>query len=107
MPQELIMAININNLNSNTIQPSQRNMVKQQATQTSQVTDQVKRASTDSVSLTPQAKQLSELQKKAGDAPVINQKKIEELKQMIADGNYKVNPEKLAASIADLEFKLV
>ena len=45
--------------------------------------------------------------KKATDAPVVNQKKIDELKKAISDGDYKVNPEKLAASIANFEFKLV
>ena len=49
----------------------------------------------------------NELQKKAVDAPVINQKKIDELKKAISSGDYKINPEKLAASIANFEFKLV
>jgi negative regulator of flagellin synthesis FlgM len=47
------------------------------------------------------------LQKKAADAPIVNQKRIEELKKAISDGDYKVDPEKLAASIANFEFKLV
>ena len=59
------------------------------------------------MSLTPQAQQLSELQKKAADAPVVNQKKIDELKKAISAGDYKIDPEKLAASIANFEFKLV
>ena len=52
--------------------------------------------SQDSVSLTPQAKQLSELQKKASDAPVVDQKKVDELQKAIAAGEYKVDPQKLA-----------
>ena len=59
------------------------------------------------MSITPQAKQMSELQKKANDAPVINQKKVEELKKAISSGEYKINPEKLAESIASFEFKLI
>jgi len=103
------MAININNLpNSNQVKQKldQQVQVKQQATQSSVSNEQVKSSSKDSVSLTPQAQQLNELRKKANEAPAIDQKKIDQLKKAIADGDYKVNPEKLAASIADFEFKL-
>ena len=102
------MAININNLNSNNqVQQTQQQQVKQQSTQAASSNAQVKSAGQDSVSITPQAKQLNELQKKAADAPVINQKKIDELKKAISAGDYKINPEKLAASIASFEFKLI
>jgi len=103
------MAININNLSNNSQvkqKLDQQVQVKQQATQNSASSEQVKSAGKDSVSLTPQAQQLNELQKKANDAPAVDQKKIDQLKKAIADGDYKVNPEKLAASIANFEFKL-
>ncbi len=101
------MAININNLNANNqVQQTQQKQIQQQSTQTASSNAQVKNAGQDSVSITPQAKQLSELQKKAQDGPVVNQKKIDELKKAISSGEYKVNPEKLAASIANFEFKL-
>jgi negative regulator of flagellin synthesis FlgM len=101
------MAININNLQSNhqvKQKLDQQVQTKQQANVNS--SQQSKLAAQDSVSLTPQAKQLSELEKKAGEAPVLNQKKIDELKKAITSGDYKINPEKLAASIANFEFKL-
>jgi negative regulator of flagellin synthesis FlgM len=103
------MAININNLSNNSQvkqKLDQQVQVKQQATQNSASSEQVKSAGRDSVSLTPQAQQLNELQKKANDGPAVDQKKIDQLKKAIADGDYKVNPEKLAASIANFEFKL-
>jgi len=104
------MAININNLNSN-VQIKQKieqhNDVKQKAAQSPTDTAKTTRMSQDSVSITPQAKQLSELQKQANDAPAINQKKIEQLQKAIAAGEYKIDPEKLAASIANFEFKLL
>ncbi len=103
------MAMNINNLSSNNQikqKVEQQAQVKQQTTQSSIAAEQNKMASKDSVSLTPQAKKLTELQKKAQDAPVIDQKKIDQLKKVIASGEYRINPEKLAASIADFEFKL-
>ncbi len=102
------MAININNLsNSGQIKQKvdQQTQVKQQASQNA-ATEQAKAAGKDSVSITPQAKQLTELQKKAQEAPALNQKKIEQLKKAITSGEYKIDPEKLAASIAGFEFKL-
>ncbi len=103
------MAMNINNLtNSSQIKQKldQQTQVKQQANQTSTAVTQAKTARQDSVSITPQAKQLSELQKKANDAPAIDQKKVDQLKKAITAGEYKINPEKLAASIASFEFSL-
>lgn len=103
------MAMNINNLSNNTQvkqKVDQQAQVKQQVNNNAATAEQAKMASKDSVSITPQAKQLSELQKKAQDAPVINQKKVEQLKKAIMSGEYKINPEKLAASIAGFEFKL-
>jgi len=101
------MAININNLsNAAQIHQNKQAQVKQQSNQTTSVNTQVKNGGVDLVSLTPQAKQLSELQKKANEAPVVDQKKIAELKNAIASGDYKVDPQKLAASIANFEFDL-
>ncbi len=107
------MAININNLNNNNlnnnnqVNQNKQAQVKQQSAQTASSNSPIKTAGQDSVSITPQAKQLHELQKKAADAPVVDQKKIDELKKAITSGEYKVNPEKLAASIANFEFKLI
>ncbi|WP_085298154.1 flagellar biosynthesis anti-sigma factor FlgM [Cognaticolwellia mytili] len=103
------MAININNLNStNQVKQKidQQVQTKQLASESANTSQNAKLATRDSVSITPQAKQLNELQKKAGDSPVVNQKKIDELKSAITSGDYKVNPEKLAASIASFEFEL-
>ena len=99
------MVMNINNLGaSNQVKPkpAANAEVKQQATET----NQAKQVRQDSVSITPQAKQLGELQKKASDAPGIDQKKIDQLKKAISSGEYKVDPEKLAANIANFEFEL-
>lgn len=103
------MTININNL-SNTGQVKQKidqQAQAKQAVQNSAAAEQAKSASKDSVSLTPQAQKLNELQKKTEDGPIVNQKKIEQLKKAIISGEYKIDPEKLAASIAGFEFKLV
>jgi len=104
------MTININKLSSNAQVKQtvdQHSDVKQKLAQATTNTEQTKRFGQDSVSITPQAKQLNELQKKASEAPVINQKKIEQLQKAIASGDYKINAEKLATSIAEFEFKLI
>lgn len=62
------------------------------------------KAATDSVSLTPQAKQLKSLQDKAQDAPAFDSKKVEELKKAISEGKYQVDEQKLAKNIAAFEF---
>jgi len=106
------MAININNLNNNNqVQQKQQTQVKQELAQSTSQTEnskaQVRSAGQDSVSITPQAKQLNELQKKSAEGPSISQKKIDELKKAINDGDYKIDAEKLATSIANFEFKLI
>jgi negative regulator of flagellin synthesis FlgM len=102
------MSLNINNLNNtNQVKQNteQQTQVKQQAAQSTQ-SDPLKAARQDSVSLTPQAKQLTELQKKAADGPILNEKKIEQLKKAISSGEYKIDPEKLAKNIASFEFSI-
>ena len=59
----------------------------------------------DSVSLTSSAQQLSQVQKKGGEAPV-NQEKVDRLKKSIQSGYYKINPESLALKISTLESEL-
>ena len=63
-------------------------------------------APADSVSLTPSAQHLSDVQKKGFEAPV-NREKVDRLKQAVADGDYKVNPEILAKKIAILESQIL
>lgn len=103
------MAININNL-SNASQVKQnvdlKSSAKKESLSPSVQAEASKMARQDSVSLTPQAQKFNELQKKAADAPAENQKKVAELKKAIMSGEYKINPEKLAESIANFEFDL-
>jgi negative regulator of flagellin synthesis FlgM len=108
--REKQMAININNLNnSNQVN---RNLQQQtnsanKSAQSANNPAQSAKVGQDSVSITPQAKQLSEMQKKDNSAPDVNQKKVEKLKEAIQSGAYKVDPQKLAESIAKFEFDLI
>ena len=103
------MAMNINGLGTNNQikqTTEQQAQVKQKSTQTSTNVEQAKTVRQDSVSITPQAKQLGELQKKSSTAPVMDQKNIEQLKKAIAAGEYKVDADKLVKNMLALEFDL-
>jgi len=102
------MAININNLNNQTqVHQNKQTQVKQDAAQTANNNAQVKNVARDSVSLTPQAQQFKELQKKTASAPMVDQKKIDELKKAISSGEYKVDAEKLMKNMLAYEFDLL
>jgi len=102
------MTININNLNNQTqVHQNKQTQVKQDAAQTANNNAQVKHVARDSVSLTPQAQQLKEMQKKSADAPAVDQKKIDELKKAISSGEYKVDAEKLMKNMLSYEFDLL
>ena len=60
----------------------------------------------DSVSITAQAQQIQNVQTKMADLPEIDQKKVDEIKAAIAEGRYKIDPEKLATNIATFENEL-
>ncbi len=60
----------------------------------------------DSVVITAQAQQLQGAQTKMASLPEVDQKKVAEIKQAIAEGRYKIDPEKLAANIASFEAEL-
>ena len=57
----------------------------------------------DSVSITAQAQQIQNVQAKMADMPEIDQKKVDAIKAAIAEGRYKIDPEKLATNIANFE----
>jgi len=64
------------------------------------------KAASDSVSLTPQAKQLKSLQEKAQQSSDFDSNKVAELKKAITEGKYQIDSEKLAKNLADFEFNV-
>ena len=61
----------------------------------------------DTVSLSQQSQQVSNLTQQLKDSPAIDQARIESIKQEIANGNYPLDPEKTAESLINLEQSLL
>lgn len=102
------MAININNL-QNTAQVKndkvEQNTQRQQTSVQQNATQQAAQKQ-DSVSITPQAKQFSQLSDKANASSGVDQEKVDKIKQAIAEGKYKINVEQLARRIMQFEGEL-
>ncbi|MBD1390822.1 flagellar biosynthesis anti-sigma factor FlgM [Neiella sp. HB171785] len=60
----------------------------------------------DSVSLTQQAQSLGSMQRAMANAPSFSQERVANIKKAIAEGQYKVDPEKLAQKLQAFEKEL-
>jgi|GEM_PF-551106 len=60
-------------------------------------------AAADNVSLSAKAQSLARLESKVAQAPEVDRKKVDAIKQSIAEGRYKVNPEQIAKAMLDAE----
>ncbi|WP_348729239.1 flagellar biosynthesis anti-sigma factor FlgM [Rheinheimera texasensis] len=104
------MAINVNQTvpATTTVKTDKvdQNIQKQQqvAQQQAAITQPAMRQ--DSVSLTSQAQQFTKAQEKASSSSGIDQRKVDEIKQAISEGKYKVNVEQLARRIVQFEGEL-
>ena len=63
-------------------------------------------ANTDTVSLTGEAARLVELERSRASVPVIDTKRVEEVKQAVSDGSYRVDPARVADKLAAFESAL-
>jgi negative regulator of flagellin synthesis FlgM len=105
----------INNVNSgNSPSPQIDNQRVNQQQSSSQNTAQVEGerraqvetpARQDSVSLTQSAQQLSQAQRRSTDAPV-NQERVERIRAAIENGDYRIDPDRLAQNISRVEAEL-
>lgn len=60
-------------------------------------------SSSDSVSLSSAAKNLAQLESELKGLPEIDQQRVEAIRAMLSDGSYKIDLEKLAQKMLDLE----
>ncbi len=61
------------------------------------------KSTTDTVSLSDNAVQLGKLENSAISSPVIDTKRVEEVKQAIKDGTYEADPAKIADKLMQFE----
>ena len=101
----------VNQVNSGNQQPNALANAKQQKVDlqkdnanTEAAKSATPKVASDSVSLTPQAKQLKSLQEKAQQSSGFDSAKVAELKKAIIEGKYQIDNEKLAKNIANFEF---
>ncbi len=96
------MAIDINGLPSpRRTETAAKQAERAAASDAARATPQLR--SQDAVSLTEQAKQLGQLQQSMSQSPVVDQQRVQALRKAINDGQYKVDPDKLAKAMATLE----
>lgn len=62
--------------------------------------------SSDSVRLTDDAKLLQQAERAAAEAPDVDERKVAQIKQAVADGTYQVDPKAIAAKLARMEWDL-
>lgn len=57
----------------------------------------------ENLSLSKQAKELKDLEQKLGNFPEMDDDRIEQIRSALADGSYKVDAEKLAQKMLDMD----
>lgn len=95
----------INNINSgvNNTQLANKQQQTEQSSRPAQSQTSASAPRQDAVSLTPQAQQLNQLQRRAENDSGVDESKVERIKQALAAGDYSINAERLAARIASFE----
>ncbi|GAA3585796.1 MULTISPECIES: flagellar biosynthesis anti-sigma factor FlgM [Marinobacter] len=75
---------------------------KQPATPTEQA-QQTQNARGESVKLSSQAKDLKQVEQRLSDYPEVDDERIEQIRNALADGSYKVDAQKLAQKMLDMD----
>lgn len=101
------MTIEFNNFGSSRAENLRRNSDKPVKLDTPVATDQDTNAptagSSDSVSLSSAAKNLAQLESELKGLPEVDMQRVEAIRNMLADGSYQIDLEKLAQKMLDLE----
>ncbi len=98
----------VNNINGLT--PAQngasRNREKPQATEPAERPASSGQASSDKVDLSAEAKQLQDIESGLKKLPEVDQERVAHIRDALREGNYSVDPSRLAAKIAQFELDI-
>ncbi len=98
------MTIDINGLTTPKVAaPTDDSQLKQSAEQQQTNTETGQSSTADTVSLSDNAVQLGKLDNSVIAAPVVDTKRVEQIKQAIENGTYEVNAEKVADKLTQFE----
>lgn len=98
------MSIDINGISSSKVSsPTDDSKLKPAVEQQTSNPDTGKSSTADTVSLSDNAVQLGKIDNSVIAAPVVDTKRVEEVKQAISDGTYKVDAEKIADKLMKFE----
>jgi negative regulator of flagellin synthesis FlgM len=70
---------------------------------TEQAKQQASNARGENVNLSSQAKNLKQLEQKLGEYPEMDDDRIEQIRTALADGSYKIDAEKLAQKMLEMD----
>ena len=100
------MAIEINNVNSSSAQVSEVGSHRGGAPSPTEKVAEKNSApapATDQVSLTPEAQQLRNLEEQVAAQPVVDTQKVNTVKELLANGSYEIDPDRIAGKMMSLE----
>jgi len=97
----------INPVNRSTVSQVSGNTGKVQPRENTESNASSNASSQETVSLSSQSQQVIELQQHLKNIPEVDSAKIEALKQEIANGNYPLDPKKIAENLINLEQSLI
>lgn len=99
------MVNNINGLTS-AQNGASRSREKPQAAEKAPVPTETAKASADKVDLSAEAKTLQDVESGLKRLPEVDQQRVAHIKDALRDGNYSVDPSRLAAKIAQFELDI-
>ena len=93
----------INNINRSSTESVTTNSSKARAKEAPESTPSTRPAAEDTVSLSEESVQVGELRQQLNDISEVDTDKVEAIKREIANGNYPVDPERIAENLLNLE----
>ncbi|WP_166263667.1 flagellar biosynthesis anti-sigma factor FlgM [Marinobacter caseinilyticus] len=100
------MAVDLNGIGRGQVNTQKTSTEKSPAQSTQQAAPEPSKAQAtrgDSVSLSSQAKNLKQLEQGLDSFPEMDDERIEAIKAALADGSYKIDAEKLAQKMLDMD----